>query len=77
MQNIQENLKQKFLYLIAKLKAETQKKNGTTVIFLTWFMYFLMYKIMDKTCVCNKHIWHNVLEFWILNALQLCTCLAL
>ena len=23
-----------------------------------------------------SHIWHNFLEFWILNALQLCSCLA-
>ena len=24
-----------------------------------------------------SRIWHNFLEVWILNALQLCTCLAL
>ena len=22
-------------------------------------------------------IWHNIFEFWVFNALQLCTCLAL
>ena len=51
---------------------------------LTWicghFYKFLAYKTKDFLVPgidYFSHIWHNLLKFWILTALQICTCLAL
>ena len=66
-------------------------KNERVCVFIVPFeknTNLVMFKFADGKidiimCPCKLYldylsrIWHNFLEFWILNALQLCTCLAL
>ena len=70
------------LFVKAVYKIDNMNINNVVILlhFLFTKLKFPIYKTEDFLIPGIDYlsrIWHHFLEFWILNALQLCTCLAL